>query len=219
MGALYVERCLGLEAVVDPLAALATFAVIFPAELPDKSMFASVVLGTKFKPLPVWFGLGLGFLTHTIIAVTAGGVLSLLPPKLVTGAVALFFLAGGIVLLLPHESSAAKEAKEAEEEAEKEIAKANPKSDVSIAATAFLVIFVSEWGDLTQLATVNLAARYDDPLSVGLGAVLAEWSVTGMGVLFGRRLLTMIPLSMVRHIAGLILVGLSIWSVIDFFHT
>ncbi len=45
--------------------------------------------------------------------------------------------------------------------------------------TAFLVFFVAEWGDLTQILTANLAARYHSALSVGLGATLALWAVAG----------------------------------------
>ena len=58
-----------------------------------------------------------------------------------------------------------------------------------VAGTAFGVIMVAEFGDLTQIMTANLAARYDDPLSVGLGAVLALWAVAGLGIVGGKALM------------------------------
>ena len=78
---------------------------------------------------------------------------------------------------------------------------------------------MSEWGDLTQIMTVNLAAKYDDPLSVGIGALTAEWLVTGLGVLLGKRLVKSVPLELVRRIAGLLMAALGVWSVIDLLHS
>jgi putative Ca2+/H+ antiporter (TMEM165/GDT1 family) len=44
---------------------------------------------------------------------------------------------------------------------------------------AFAVVFAAEFGDLTQILTVSLAARYGDPLAVGIGSVLALWVAAG----------------------------------------
>jgi putative Ca2+/H+ antiporter (TMEM165/GDT1 family) len=56
---------------------LTTFAVILPAELPDKSMLASLVLGTRYRPLPVFLGVAAAFAVHVCVAVAIGGVLAL----------------------------------------------------------------------------------------------------------------------------------------------
>ena len=72
-----------------------------------------------------------------------------------------------------------------------------PGSTVSTAAdpsgwrpviTAFAVIFVAEWGDLTQIMTASLAAQYHSPLSVGTGALLALWAAAAIAVTGGRHL-------------------------------
>ena len=81
------------------------FGVVFLAELPDKSMIASLVLGTRFRPLYVWVGAAAAFSVHVVIAVAAGGALSLLPHRLVEGIVAVLFLAGAALLLFGKESS------------------------------------------------------------------------------------------------------------------
>jgi putative Ca2+/H+ antiporter (TMEM165/GDT1 family) len=51
-----------------------------------------------------------------------------------------------------------------------------------VAGTSFLVILAAEFGDLTQFVTANLAAKYQDPLSVGLGAVLGLWAVAALAI-------------------------------------
>jgi Ca2+/H+ antiporter, TMEM165/GDT1 family len=195
---------------MDLLVVLATFAVIFPAELPDKSMFAAVVMGTKFNPLAVWTGLAAAFLVHVTLAVSAGKVISFLPDKLVVGVVTAFFVVGALYMFFSSESE---ELDEGTSEAAQMSATA---SFWKIVATAFGIIFLSEWGDLTQIATVNLAARYDDPLSVGVGAIAALWLVTGLGVLFGNRITRWVPMAIVRRIAGVVLLGLAVWSAVDF---
>ena len=189
---------------------LATFAVIFPAELPDKSMFAAVVMGTKYRWLPVWVGLAGAFLAHVVIAVSAGGVISLLPHTVVAFIVGTCFAVGAWLMFRNFEQG------DQAEETEKSIGSVDATSNKKIAATAFGIVFVSEWGDLTQIATINLSARYDDPLGVAIGAIAALWLVTGLGVLLGRKLVRTIPMKLVRRIAGTVLLALSIWSFVDF---
>lgn len=185
---------------------LLTFVVIFPAELPDKSMLASLVLGTRYRTLPVWLGVSGAFAVHVVIAVIAGGLLSLLPHRVVELVVTVLFLVGAAVLLL------------GKDEYEDEETAATPGANVSNARTfwtAFGVVFVGEWGDITQLATANLAAKYSDPLSVGLGAVLALMSVAGLVLLAGDRLLRRVPLGLVRRIAGFVLLLLAVVSLVQ----
>jgi putative Ca2+/H+ antiporter (TMEM165/GDT1 family) len=184
--------------------ALLTFAVIFPAELPDKSLMASLVLGTRYRSLPVWLGASAAFAVHVVIAVVAGGLLRLLPPTVVEVVVTVLFAVGAGVLLLGRE-----------EDAEAAEAPRGPTSFPRVFWTAFGVVFVGEWGDITQLATANLAARYDDPLSVGLGAVLALTAAAGVVLLAGDRLLRRVPLVWVRRGAGVLLAVLAVLSLVQ----
>lgn len=78
------------------------------------------------------------------------------------------------------------------------------------AVTAFIVIFIAEWGDLTQVLTANLAARLHSPLSVAVGAVLALWAVAGLAVVGGRGLLRWVNVVIIRYVTAVILVGLAI---------
>jgi putative Ca2+/H+ antiporter (TMEM165/GDT1 family) len=188
---------------VDFAVVFAVFPIIFIGELPDKTMFASLVLSTRGRPALVWLGAAAAFALHVVIAVTIGVALfHLLPHQVLDAVVAGMFLVGAVLAL----REAFKERQE-EELVEKEVA-----SHRRVAVTAFLVIFLAEWGDLTQILTANLAAHYHDPLSVGFGAVLALWAVAGLAVISGQSLLRLVNIRTIRIVTAVVLVGLAGWA-------
>jgi Ca2+/H+ antiporter, TMEM165/GDT1 family len=191
---------------VNAALVLTTFAVVLPAELPDKSMFASLVLGTRYRPLPVFLGVAAAFAVHVCVAVAIGGIFSLLPERLVLLVVTALFAAGAAVLLLGGE-----ERPEGTAPAAAGAGTGAPRA----ALTAFGVVFVGEWGDITQVTIANLAARYADPLSVGVGAVLALWTAAALALTVGRGLLRRLPTRLVRRLAGLILAALAVLSLVE----
>lgn len=194
--------------------ATTVFAVIFLAELPDKSLFASLVLSTRYKPSWVWAGVSAAFVVHVVIAVAAGGVLTLLPHKAVEIVVAILFALGAYLMLRP---GAAAE-NEAEDEAEAAALRQRAGEGAGalrVIATSFAVVFVGEWGDITQIATANLAAKYADPLSVGVGAALGLIAVAGLAIKAGSTVLQKVSITLVRRIAGAILAVFAVASVVQ----
>ncbi|MGH3701156.1 MAG: TMEM165/GDT1 family protein [Pseudonocardiaceae bacterium] len=193
-------------ATVDLTLLAAVFGIIFVAELPDKTALASLMLGTRYQPSFVFVGVAAAFTLHVIIAVAAGSVVSLAPRRIVETIVAVLFLAGAVVMLRrvddyhPPVSAPQRESRSA--------------GFWAVAATSFGVLFVAEFGDLTQLVTANLAAKYHDPLTVGVGAVLGLWAVGGLAVLGGRQLLRWIPLTWVSRIAALVMAVLGVFSAV-----
>ena len=183
------------------------FAVTFLAELPDKSMFASLVLGTRHRPAWVWAGAAAAFTVHMAIAVTAGQLLTLLPHRVVEAIVATLFVAGGVYLWVtsnrPHGSHGADTARQ----------DGRPWSFWRVASTSFAVVFVAEWGDITQITAANLAARYN-PVLVFVGATLGLWAVAAIAVSIGAKSLSLIPMAWVSRIAGTILLALGVYSAI-----
>jgi putative Ca2+/H+ antiporter (TMEM165/GDT1 family) len=149
-------------------------------------------------------GTSLAFVLHAAIAVAAGGLLTLLPHRVVEVVVAVVFAAGAVFLLLGQE-----ETQEQEGAAAARRAAANPGR---VGLTAFVVIFLAEWGDITQILIANLAARYRDPLSVFVGGSVALCLVGGIGVLSGRALPRLVPLAVLRRIAG---VAFAVFAVIS----
>ncbi|MEV4787599.1 TMEM165/GDT1 family protein [Streptomyces tuirus] len=176
------------------------FGVVFLAELPDKTALAGLVLGTRYRASYVFAGVAAAFALHVALAVAAGSVLTLLPQQIVQALTGVLFLGGAAVLLL----------KKGEDE--EEIRKPENQSFWKVSGAGFMLILVAEFGDLTQIMTANLAARYDDPLSVGLGAVLALWAVAGLGIVGGKALMKKVPLRLITQIAALVMLGLGLWS-------
>ena len=190
---------------MHPAIVLAVYPVIFIGELPDKTMFASLLLATRGRPLAVWSGAAAAFAVHVAIATTIGvGLFHLLPRRGVNGLVAVLFLGGAVYAFL--------EGAHAEEHLVEREAAAH-----RVVSTAFLVIFIAEWGDLTQILTANLAAHYHSVLSVGAGSLLAVWTVAGLAVVSGQGLLRFIDLGTVRRLTAGVLAVLGVvvgWSAI-----
>jgi putative Ca2+/H+ antiporter (TMEM165/GDT1 family) len=186
------------------LALVATvFGVIFAAELPDKTMVATLVLSTRFRPLFVWVGVAGAFFVQVGIAVAAGGILSLAPERLVSLVSGLLFAFGaGVLLFGPAD----------EPDEELDVAPAGPLRSI---ATSFAVLFVSEWGDLSQLATAGFAARSGDPLDVFVGAWGALATVAALAVVVGRSLLRVVPVAVLRRVTGVVLATLAVLALVS----
>ena len=192
------------------LTVLTVFVLVFLAELPDKTALASLVLGTRYRPLYVFTGAAAAFLVHVCLAIAAGSLLSLLPHRALEGVVAALFLVGAILIFRGRHE-------EEEEEEDLAIKEGTAPTFFRVGSTAFLVILVAEFGDLTQILTANLAAKYHDPISVGVGAALGLWAVAGLAIVGGRGLLKVVPLSLITRIAAvimLVMAGISLFNAI-----
>ncbi len=176
------------------------FGVVFLAELPDKTALAGLVLGTRYRASYVFAGVAAAFLLHVALAVAAGSALTLLPQRIVHALTGVLFLGGAAVLLMK------------KDDGEEEIRRPEDQSFWKVAGTGFMLILVAEFGDLTQIMTANLAARYDDPVSVGVGAVLALWAVAGLGIVGGKALMKRVPLGLITKIAAALMLALGVWS-------
>jgi putative Ca2+/H+ antiporter (TMEM165/GDT1 family) len=183
----------------------AAFVLTFLAELPDKSMFASLVLATRYQPARVWAGAAAAFTVHMAIAVTVGQLLALLPHQVVDAVVAGLFLAGSAYLWVTSYRPRQHHGADASRQAER------PASFPQVAAMSFTVVFLAEWGDITQVTVANLAARYE-PLLVFAGATLGLWTVAAVSVSVGAKSLELIPMAWVRRITATILLGFGIYT-------
>ena len=198
-----------------------TFALIFPAELPDKTFIATLVLATRFRHLWVWLGVSAAFAAQVAIAVVAGGFLSLLPSRLVLGVTAVLFIAGSVILVRGGLASRAAEREQEQDEAAEVEAKVGSTQGAAVSpwgtvAVSFVVLFTAEWGDLSQLLTAGLAARTGEPVSVGIGSWVALIIVAGIAVLAGRWLQARVPIWRIRLVSGAILAALAVWTIVEF---
>lgn len=188
------------------------FAAIFVVELPDKTFIATLVLATRFRPLFAWIGVSLAFLVQTVVAVSVGGLLAHLPKQPVEIFAGAMFVIGGVILL-----QGAGKADEEERETEEEFAHKGAASAVGLRAilVSFTVLFLAEWGDLSQLLTASFVLRFHEAVSVFLGAFLALVAVSGLGALLGRALLTRVRLSTIRRVGGGLCLVLALLSVLQ----
>jgi putative Ca2+/H+ antiporter (TMEM165/GDT1 family) len=188
------------------------FALIFPVELPDKTFVATLVLATRYRPLLVWIGVSAAFVVQCLVAVVAGGLLSLLPSALVGAVAGALFLVGAVVLWRGAASAGAAEVAEERELAAETTAELH---GFRVVATSFGVLFLAEWGDLSQLLTAGLAARYHDPVSVFVGSWLALVTVAGLAVVLGRTLLRFVRLSTISRIGAVVCLLLACLAAYD----
>jgi putative Ca2+/H+ antiporter (TMEM165/GDT1 family) len=221
------------------LAVLGTvYPVIFISELPDKTMFASLVLATRGRALAVWTGAAIAFAVHVCIAVTVGAALfTLLPQRAVQALAAALFLGGAAWALRGSATGSAPAEPPPAGPSEAEPAPAGPTADAAnstgatsttrdpVAAvmpqdssrrlflTTFAVVFLAEWGDLTQILTASMAARFHAPIAVGVGAGLALWSVAALAVIAGRPL-RRLPVVLVRRLTASVLLVLAALAVV-----
>jgi len=184
---------------------LTVFAVIAIAELPDKTMIATLVMGSRGQPLWVWIGASGAFLVHVGFAVVAGQLLARLPHTALQVVVTALFAGGAAWLLLVPERAEA-------ERGEAEAAGAQAGVPRQVVLSAFGVILIGEFGDLTQLLTVNFVAKTHEPSSVALGAAAALLSVSALAAFAGRALVRVVPTSRIRRVGGIVLVGFTAYS-------
>ncbi|MFE2184190.1 TMEM165/GDT1 family protein [Streptomyces sp. NPDC059455] len=183
--------------------AAVVFGVVFLAELPDKTALAGLMLGTRYRASYVFVGVAAAFALHVGLAIAAGSVLTLLPHRLLQAIVGVLFLGGAAMLLFK------------KDDGEEEVRKPADQSFWKVSGAGFMLILIAEFGDLTQIMTANLAARYDDPLSVGVGALLALWAVAGLGIVGGRTLMRYVPLRLITRIAALVMLALAGFSLYE----
>ncbi|GAA5157749.1 TMEM165/GDT1 family protein [Pseudonocardia eucalypti] len=184
-------------------AAAITFAVVFLAELVDTSGLVTLVLSTRFPARWVLIGVFAGMAVHVVVAVAAGSLVALLPTRPLEAILAVVFLVGAVLLLRGDD-----------DDDEPDIGD-TPATIWSVVATSFGVTVLSEFADPTQIITATMAARYESPLAVGIGALLALWAVSAIAVFGGNRVARVVPVRWITRATAAILVVLAVLSAVD----
>jgi len=185
------------------------FGPIFLIELPDKTFVATLVLSTRYRPLAVWLGVGAAFGLQCLVAVTAGRAVGVLPGPVVHAISVAIFSAGAFVLIRSAPTAAEQERKR---EAELEARIHPPRSFLRAIGTSFGLIFVAEWGDLSQLLAMGFVSRHGDPVSVFAGAWAALLVVSALAAVAGRMLLRRVRLSVLHYAGAAVCLALAAWS-------
>jgi putative Ca2+/H+ antiporter (TMEM165/GDT1 family) len=135
---------------------LATYGAVFVAEIVgDKLLYTTGVLATRYRTVPIMFGMAIAFMAKMGVAVLVGKAVSTLPPLVVAAITTANFFAIAYALWRKPEK--------------KEEKKEYPASRAAM--VSFAAIFFSEWGDIGQITAATMAARFGAPLLVWIGAV------------------------------------------------
>jgi len=170
---------------------ISVFGLIFLAELPDKTAFATLLMAAQSRrPLGIFIGACLAFLVQTAVAILAGRVFGLLPVTVIHRFSGCLFLVFSYL------------AWQRRQDVHSEGASESAAGFFKTMLGSFLVVFAAEWGDLTQLATAVLEARYHSPAILFTASTLALWTATGVAVAVGHRLKKSIPVQLLNGIAA-----------------
>lgn len=172
---------------------VSTFALIFVAELPDKTAFAALFLATYHHPFAVFLGASAAFAIQSGVAVICGSLFDSLPQRLIHLSAGILFCIFAIMMWRRKDPTT--------EHVESESTGKMLRFYKSLGA-AFMTIFIAEWGDLTQLATATLVAKYHSPLTIFISATLALWVVTAIGVTIGVQIKHHIQPQLLQRIAA-----------------
>jgi len=220
---------------MSPGVVVVVFFLVAAAELPDKTMIATIVMGSRNPPILVWAGAAAGLLVQASIAVAAGRLVELLPHQTLEIVVTALFFVGAALLLLVPERRERQKGEAAVQAAGQSTVKATVQAtapetggatsagtdvhrarDVvpwKVVTTTFVVIAVGEFGDLTQLLLVNLVGRYHEPWAVFVGGFAGLASMAALAAFGGRALLRWLPLAWIRRAGGLALLGFAAYGI------
>jgi putative Ca2+/H+ antiporter (TMEM165/GDT1 family) len=174
------------------------FGLVFLAELGDKSQLVCMTLAARHRHWPVLAGATAAFLILNSLAVVFGaGLAHWVPDRILAAAVAILFAVYGILLLRSRDGNEDEEIRE--------------RSGHGIFVTTFLMIFLAEMGDKTQIAVAGMASTLP-VLPVWIGASLALVTTSALGVLAGRKLLRRIPLRRLHQISGIFFLILAVFA-------
>jgi Ca2+/H+ antiporter, TMEM165/GDT1 family len=188
--------------------AATAFWVIFVAELGDKTLFMVLLLSARYPPTRVFAGAALAFLVHGLIAVGLGQLLAGLPHAIIKYGAATLFLAFGVLLLVRRE--------------EGHVDGLVDRGALAPVPTAFVFVFLAEWGDMTQILSAAMVAdgaaalgRVRAATAVFSGAVLGLWLGTGLAAFAGHRARRWLPEHLVRRVAGVCFLAVSAYTALS----
>jgi putative Ca2+/H+ antiporter (TMEM165/GDT1 family) len=182
---------------------VSTYALIFIAELPDKTAFATLMMAGEGSFLALFFGVALAFLIQTAVAVVFGGWIGLLPQTLVHGTTGILYLIfSWMALKRPIENDESPE-------------KSKKSTFFKTLLKSFLVIFIAEWGDLTQLTSASLTARYHDRFTIFWASLLALWTVTLIALMMGKKIQTWIEPRLFNRFTAIVLAFIGVYFIVQ----
>jgi putative Ca2+/H+ antiporter (TMEM165/GDT1 family) len=172
------------------------------AEIGDKTQLLALVLAARFrKPLPIVAGIFVATIVNHALAAEIGILIaSWLTPQILNWLLGLSFLAAGIWMLIPDKQGELSD---------------GVASRFGPFLTTTVAFFLAEMGDKTQLATIGLAARFHDLVSVAAGTTLGMMIANVPAVFLGEAAAKALPMQLVRGTAAAIFIALGCVAILE----
>ena len=197
---------------MDPFVAFwTTFTVIALAELGDKTQLLTIVLASRYRRLPVLLGVIASLSLLSLVAVLGGSVIfRYVPVSIVRALAGVSFIIFAFWTLLEKETDVEKDGACLTGSSKK------AKTSLIIFSYCFCLMFVAEFGDKTQLATIVLASGMYEPVSIFLGAVLAFVVVDAPCVYAGKKLSEKVKIRHIKLGSAVLFLILGIFFIAEF---
>jgi len=176
-----------------------SFGLVLASEMGDKTQLLALVLALRFKkPLVVMLGILIAtLLNHGLATAVGGWIGSLVSEESLKIALSIIFIAFAVWVLIP-------------DKIDEEDSKTKTYGATSALLTTVILFFLAEMGDKTQIATIALGAKFQAPLLVTIGTTLGMLVADGLAVVFGERLIKVIPMKAIRIISALLFAAFGI---------
>ncbi|HCA5284740.1 TMEM165/GDT1 family protein [Acinetobacter sp.] len=179
---------------------LISTSIVALAEMGDKTQLLALLLSARFrKPIPILIAILLATLiNHGISAVLGQWITTVLSPEILVWVLAVGFIGMAFWMLIP-------------DKLDDETDSINKWQKFGVFGATFILFFLAEIGDKTQIATVALAARYDSIFWVMLGTTLGMMIANAPAVFIGNKLAERLSISLIHKIGAAIflIVGVS----------
>ena len=185
---------------------LLSTAIVALAEMGDKTQLLALLLAARFrKPVPILFAILLATLiNHGLSAVLGQWVTTVIGPEVLLWIVSIGFIAMAVWMLIPDELG-------------DENASINKWQKFGVFGATFILFFLAEIGDKTQIATVALAARFDSVFWVMLGTTLGMMLANAPAVFLGDKLANRLPISLIHKIGAAIFLVIGVATLVQYY--
>lgn len=186
---------------------LISLAAVFISEIGDKTQLLALLLAARFKkPIPILLAiLAATTLNHGLSAVLGQWLTTILNPEVMVWILAGGFIGMAIWMLIPDKL----------DDEDDSIAK---WQRFGVFGATFILFFLAEMGDKTQIATVALAAKFDSVFWVMMGTTVGMMLADGPAVFIGNKLSDRLPISLIHKIGALIFLVVGIITLVQHYY-
>lgn len=183
---------------------LLSTAIVALAEMGDKTQLLALLLAARFrKPIPILIAILLAtIINHGLSAVLGQWITSVLSPDVLLWILSLGFIAMAVWMLIP-------------DKLDDETDNINKWQKYGVFGATFILFFLAEIGDKTQIATVALAARFDSIFWVMAGTTVGMMIANAPAVFVGNKLADKLPISLIHKVGAAIFLIIGVTTLVQ----